>query len=371
MSGPDPATAAIRRVVRETLLAQVPAGRVVLAAVSGGPDSLALAAALAFEAPRSDRRAGAVLIDHGLQPGSGDVIRRAAQQCRDLGLDPVLVRSVQVVLDGQGPEAAARQARHRALEQARTDTGAVAVMLGHTRDDQAEQVLLGLLRGSGPRSLAGMASRHGQLIRPLLTISRAETEQACRAAGLAPWRDPHNADPRFTRARTRALLARVSADLGADVSVNLARTAQLCRSDNEALDEIARSVAEAAIDVESNESNESNESGGGGGGDEGDEGIADHTADIADPAAGAPSTSAVTVSVSALAAQPEAIRTRVLRLAALRAGADAGALASVHLHEVDSLLRDWRGQGPIDLPGGLRASRSGDFVCVRPRRQVE
>ena len=176
-----------------------------LVALSGGPDSLALAAATAFEAPRAGLRAGAVIVDHGLQRGSAEVAAAVAAQAAALGLDPVLVRRVGVGLDG-GPEAAAALARYAALAEAAAHTGAISVLLGHTLDDQAETVLLGLARGSGATSLHGMAEvspiavrrpvRHGrQYRRPLLGIRRATTVQFCADSGLEPWNDPQNERP--------------------------------------------------------------------------------------------------------------------------------------------------------------------------------
>jgi tRNA(Ile)-lysidine synthase len=143
-----PAIADLRRAVRAAL----PAEGLVLVALSGGPDSLALAAATAFEAAG---RAGAVIVDHGLQAGSAAIAEAAAEQARSLQLDPVIVVAVTVGADG-GPEAAARAARYRALSEAAASLGASAVLLGHTLDDQAETVLLGLARGSGATSLQGM-----------------------------------------------------------------------------------------------------------------------------------------------------------------------------------------------------------------------
>src|SRR3954469_21186753 len=151
MAGPHPAVAALRAAVRPGLAATTGP---VLVACSGGADSVALAAALAFEAPRSGRRVGAVTVDHGLQPGSAEQARRTADLLRSLRLDPVYV--VPVVVGGNGgPEGAARDARTAALREVAAGSGGT-VALGHTLDDQAETVLLGLARGSGPRSVAGM-----------------------------------------------------------------------------------------------------------------------------------------------------------------------------------------------------------------------
>ncbi|GMA95380.1 hypothetical protein GCM10025881_22040 [Pseudolysinimonas kribbensis] len=213
-----------------------------------GPDSLALAAAVAFEAPRAGVAAGAVVVDHGLQTGSARVAERAALQARDLGLDPVTVVRVEVGAAG-GPEAAARDARYAALEQAARAAGADAVLLGHTLDDQAETVLLGLARGSGAASLQGMAPMNGLWRRPLLGIRRAQTRQACADAGLEPWHDPHNDDPGFARVRVRRnVLPVLERELGPGVAEALARTAEQLREDNEALDAFAGEVAEDLAD---------------------------------------------------------------------------------------------------------------------------
>lgn len=292
----------------------------VLAAVSGGTDSLALAGALAFVAPRAGLRAQAVVVDHRLQPGSDAVAERAAEQCRGLGLAAEVV-AVDVVPGGDGPEAAARTARYAVLERHRAAVGASHVLVAHTKDDQAEQVLLGLLRGSGARSLGGMLDVSGTLLRPFLTIDRSDTEAACRALEVDPWADPHNADERFTRVRVRRLLGELRSGLDRDLTDNLARTARLAREDNDALDAWAREAA--------------------------------------------------TTDVVELHALPRAVRTRVVRSALLDSGADAAALGFAHLDEVDRLLTDWHGQGPIDVPGGLQVRRREGALVIEPRRRVE
>jgi tRNA(Ile)-lysidine synthase len=312
----DPAIAEVRKAVRDSL-DEVPAGALVLVACSGGPDSLALAAALAAEAPRRGRRAGAVIVDHGLQPGSADQAALAATACEQLGMSPVEVVAVLVDREHLGPEGAAREARYAALDDAAERLGATAVALGHTLDDQAETVLLGLARGSGARSLAGMPARRGRLIRPLLGVRRQTTVAACAALGLIPWLDPHNDDPRFTRSRLRAeVMPVVEGALGPGVAEALARTAGMLRADADALD----SWADAVSDTED---------------------------------------------VKALSELPAAIRTRVLRGAALAAGASAGTLTAAHVASIDALIVDWHGQGPVSLPGGLEASRAYDRLTFR------
>jgi tRNA(Ile)-lysidine synthase len=318
--GPHPAVAQVRLAVRRSLRRLAP-GDLVLAACSGGADSLALAAALAFEAPALGIRGGGVTVDHGLQSGSG---RRAAAvigQLERLGLDPVQAITVSVAAPGQasgpypGPEAAARTARYAGLDLAAEQAGAVAVLLGHTRDDQAETVLLGLARGSGGRSLAGMAQRSGRYVRPLLQLSRGQVAAACAAEGLEPWQDPQNADQAFARVRVRTrILPLMEELLGPGIAESLARTAEQLRADADALDSIA---AEHALALA------------------GEGGLA----------------------AEQLAGLPAAIRTRMLRAAALAAGCPAGTLSARHVGELDALVTAWHGQRWVDLPGEIRCQR--------------
>jgi tRNA(Ile)-lysidine synthase len=313
--GPPPAVAEVRRAVRRGLDGLAP-GDLVLAACSGGADSLALAAALAHEAPRRGLRAGGVTVDHGLQPGSAQRARRVAALLTGLGLDPVCSVPVHVAAGpaAGGPEAAARDARYQALDETAGRTGARAILLGHSLDDQAETVLLGLARGSGPRSLRGMPARRGHYWRPLLGVSRATLRAACDAAGLQPWDDPHNADPAFARARVRhQALPALEAALGPGIAQALARTAGQLRSDAEALDELAASQAPLMRDPDG---------------------------------AWRP---------GALRAATAAIRTRVLRMAAIDAGCPPGKLTARHIGALDALVTGWHGQRWTTLPGGVRA----------------
>jgi tRNA(Ile)-lysidine synthase len=293
----------------------------VLAGCSGGPDSLALAAAVAFEAPRLGLRAGAVTVDHGLQAGSAERASGVRLTLRGLGLRPVLVIAADVAARGsgpgyRGPEAAARRARYAAFEQAAGESGADAILLGHTMDDQAETVLLGLARGSGARSIAGMAPAAGGYLRPLLGLRRDQTVAACAAQGLVPWHDPQNDDAAFTRTRVRSqLLPLMEQLIGPGVTESLARTASQLRADTEALDDLAATAASRLI-------------------------AADRSVAAAD-----------------LAELPAAIRTRVLKRAAIAAGASAGSLTAVHVGELDALVTDWHGQGWLDLPGHVRCRR--------------
>ena len=333
MSGrPHRAVADIRYAVRATLddLASEPGGGLgpVLVACSGGADSLALAEAAAFECAAARRPCGAVVVDHGLQAGSDVVADRAAAACRALGLDPVVVVAAEVTGTGQGLEAAAREARYAVLAETAERLGAVAVLLGHTRDDQAEQVLLGLTRGSGARSLAGMPAARGVFRRPLLAIPREDTRAACVAEGLSAWEDPMNEDDSFTRVRARRALRDLERDLGPGVAAALARTADQLRADADLLD----ALADTARD------------------------------DL--PADG-------TVPVEALRALPGAVRTRVWRRLLVAAGAPPGRLGATHTDACDRLLTDWHGQGPLHLPGDLRVRRVGGDVHITGPGPVE
>ncbi|MFD8600280.1 tRNA lysidine(34) synthetase TilS [Kitasatospora sp. NPDC059646] len=300
-----------------------PGSPLVLVAVSGGADSMALATATAFEAPKLGLRVGAVTVDHGLQDGSAERAEQVAVRLRELGLDPVEAVAVRVGREG-GPENAAREARYAALDSAAERHDALAVLLGHTRDDQAETVLLGLARGSGARSLAGMPAQKGRYRRPLLELDRAATRQACTAQSIPVWDDPHNTDPAYTRSRVRhEVLPVLEKHLGGGVVEALARTARLFRDDADALDQWAA--------------------------------LAERDLRAPDGA----------LDVGKLSELPPAVRRRVLRRAALRAGSPAGDLFARHLETVDSLVTGWRGQGPLHLPGGVEAVRRCGTLVFR------
>lgn len=310
-------------------VADLAAGSRVMVACSGGPDSLALAAAAAWVGARQGLDVRAVVVDHGLQPGSDRVALGAADTCDALGVAAEVVR-VQVGSDG-GPEAAARTARYAALEAAAAESGATAVLLGHTLDDQAETVLLRLARGSGARSLSAMAVRTGLWRRPFLGLSRANVHAAAgevlEPLGRQAWSDPHNEDPGFARVRVRALLSGLAADLGPGVVFGLARSADLLRDDADLLDDLA---------------------------------AAEHARVVAPDDEGG-----MSADCSALGAVPSALRTRVIRLMCLQCGSPADALGVDHVRRVEGLVTDWRGQGEVALPGGVTAAREYGRLCLR------
>lgn len=328
--GPHPAVAEIRLAVRRCLAdgaAHAEFRGPVLVACSGGTDSLALAAALAFEAPRAGLTAGLVTIDHGLQAGSAAQAARVAELGGELGLDPVQVVRVQVA-DAGGPEAAARRARYSALDGVAGPLGAT-VLLGHTLDDQAETVLLGLGRGSGGNSIAGMRAVEGRYRRPLLGLRRKTTRAACAALGLLAWEDPHNTDSRFRRVRIRRELLPLFEDvLAGGVAEALARTAALLREDQDGLATLA---AEALERLTAN--------------------------DLA------------RLPVAGLSELPAALRSRVLKGWAERAG--AAPLTAGHVATVGELVTAWHGQGPIPLPGGFSVVRASGTLWVSPVRSAD
>ncbi len=327
-----PAALALTRALAVVVGRALDDARRVRVACSGGPDSLALAAALAWHARREPAlMAEGLVVDHQLQDGSGPVAARTAEQLRALGLAAHVV-PVEVPRDsGLGLEAAARARRYEALR-APGPSGVRpgVVLLGHTLDDQAETVLLGLARGSGTRSLAGMPASFGAdplFVRPLLGLRRADTAAACAEWGLEPWQDPQNTDVSYTRARVRhEIMPLLEERLGPGIAQALARTARLAAADADLLDELAdRAGAEVARD----------------GG----------------------------LDTCALAAQPPALRGRIVRT--WLTGAGVVEPSAAHTAAVLDLVESWHGQRGVDLPGRVRVVRAGGQLRLsRPGQEA-
>ena len=293
-------------------------GELILFGCSGGTDSMALAAALLKE--DSDTKIIPVVVDHGLQDGSAQTAADTVNKLKQMGFAEVVSARANVEIT-DGLEASARRARYQIFNQFIDAYQPKYFLLAHTLNDQAESVLLGLARGSGARSLSGMATVNNIFIRPLLKISREQTTAACIEAGISIWEDPHNDDQRFARVKVRKnLLPQIERDLGPGVTQALARSADLLRDDADALDDFANQYFQQA-----------------------------------DPK---------DLDVLELERLPKAIRTRVLRLAIYEAGAPSGMLSADHIAQAEALISDWHGQKEVALPGNVKLSRISGRITL-------
>ena len=317
-----PALLELRQAVRFWFEKLEPNSKVCIG-VSGGADSLALAAAAKLESTNFSIDLVAVIVDHGLQADSAEIAEFAKQQLIKLGFQDIFVgrASVQII---DGLEASARRARYKVFQQAIETYGPNTFLLGHTKNDQAEGVLLGLARGSGTKSLSGMQEVSGIFVRPLLGIDRATTEIACHESNIEYWVDPHNSNQDFTRVRVREnILPLLENDIGPGIIDALARSAKILREDATALDEWAENVFRQVEPMD--------------------------------------------IEISILATLPVAVRSRVLRMAIYAAGAPAGSISAAHLEPIEAFVSDWRGQGHTSLPGGVKVCRiSGRLSLSKP-----
>ena len=301
---PDPYLQSVRATIRRRKL--LSPDDTVLAAVSAGPDSTALVAVLAALRDAGEIAAVAALhVDHGLRPGGAQDAACAAATCARLG---VPFESVTVQVARGNVQAEARRARYAAFRVAAARAGANRIATGHTRTDQAETVLLRLLRGAGARGLGAIPPRRGPFVRPLIDSSRADGIGYLERLGLA-WRDdPSNATPRFARNRLRLSVWPQLLALAPALERSLARATDLARDDERAL---ARRAATLVGDL-------------------------------------------AAVDLATLAAEPVAIRRRVVRRLWRAAGGDAARLEAKHVEAVLSLARRKR-PGRAALPGGVEA----------------
>jgi tRNA(Ile)-lysidine synthase len=295
----------------------------VLVAVSGGADSLALAYALSIEAQKLAISVIGVTVDHQLQSTSSEQAQKVVKQLSEFGVK-CHVKKVTVDIK-EGLEASARKVRYEAINEVVKQENAVAVFLGHTKDDQAETVLLGLARGSGTRSLSGMAHHNGKYVRPLLEITRIQNEDFCKEVGLDYWNDPHNQDSQFARVRVRnEALPILEKTIGPGISGALARSAHLLRDDADALDHWAKRE-EIHLDLED-------------------------------------------LDCLHLETLPRAIRTRILRTAIYAAGAPSGSVSADHISAVEALITAWSGQSALNLPGGVKVERISGRLSLSQHR---
>ena len=309
-----PAVADVRRAVREALtpLDLEPETRILIAC-SGGPDSLALAAAAIFEAPKLGIRVAACIVDHGLQEGSADIAQETLEKLEALGLDPVVIETVTVTTGSTGPEAAARTARYQALERARKLVGAELIVLGHNLEDQAETVLLGMARGSGLKSISGMqvVDSERKLLRPLLSVKRETLRQSCMDQDISFWDDPHNQDSHFTRVRIRNLLDTLETEAGPGFSEALSRTADIAAESEEAMSLAVAKLMQQTLNKETNGN--------------------------------------LVVSTEAIENQAAGIRRKLLFEVAILAGGKS--VSRIQVLGIDGLITNWHGQNKLVLSG--------------------
>ncbi|SCX02816.1 tRNA lysidine(34) synthetase TilS [Candidatus Aquiluna sp. UB-MaderosW2red] len=322
-----PAIADVRRAVRETLSKlNLVAGDTILVAVSGGGDSLALASATIFEANKLKLNVAAAIIDHGLQQNSDVVAQNTKQVCKALGLEPVLVSRVSVTQAGAGLEAAARNARYRELENIRVQLYASYIFLGHNQGDQAETVLLGLVRGSGLSAISGMREidEERKLIRPLLGLTRSLLRQSVLDQGLEIWDDPQNLDEDFTRVKARRILAELEVELAPGIAESLSRTALLVQ---ESEDYLLNQANQLMLQVMT------------------DGGYA----------------------IELLAKAQIGLRRKTLHLIALANGAKS--LSRSQVLEMDALVTNWHGQKPLSL-SGITVERVNNQLVLLPGKPL-
>lgn len=323
-----------------------PAGETVVVGCSGGPDSMCLLHALHRLRRLFRIRLAVFHFDHRLRPGSDRDAAYVSRQAGRLGLPYRGAEASDRPQRGASVEAWARLARYAALTQAAGELDAGRVALGHTVDDQAETVLLGLARGGGLDAVAGMPPVTSipplgvTGVRPLIETTGEETRAFCRALRLRPRSDPTNRDPRFLRNRIRLeVLPVLEAALGRNLRATLARTAELVRGDAEFLDALASEAAARTTVVGDDE---------------------------------------VRLDADRLSALPRPLGARVVR-AALRVAAAMGGewepeAGSAHVLGLLDLASGGTGRR-LDLPGDLMAERVKGYVRIsspgRARRKGE
>ncbi|MDA3026312.1 MAG: tRNA lysidine(34) synthetase TilS [Actinomycetota bacterium] len=301
----------------QNLLKDLDPGDLVLVGCSGGADSLALVWTTSVVGKRLELKTGAVIVDHQLISESNDVAQNAEKQCEELGIEKVIIKKVEVNQTNEGLEAAARIARYEAFENVLHETNAKVILLAHTQDDQAETVLMRLTRGSGAKSLSGMSAISGKYLRPFLHLRKKIVHDSLDLIGMKAWQDPANFDNQYLRVKVRQeLMPKLIEVLGEGAISSLDKTSQLLRLDNQALDDLAQQFVDAQDDVKKNG-----------------------------------------LKVKELENLPEAIRTRVLKICAVASGVHPGPFSFEHIEAIDALVKNWHGQGNVDLPGFIQATR--------------
>jgi len=296
----------------------------ILVGCSGGADSIALVWSASVVCKRLNLNLGVVIVDHQLIAESNQVAENTKKQCAEFGINQIIVKKIKVVLENEGLEAAARKARYKAFEEVIKETNAKALMLAHTQDDQAETMLMRLTRGSGAKSLSAMSEVSGKYLRPFLHVRKFEIKDALEKEDIKYWNDPANSNSDFLRVKVRnELIPKLIEVLGDSVVEALDRTSMLLKNDNDILDQIAL-----------NHYQENRQ-----------------------------------LLISKLEDLPSAIRTRVIKLAALDAGVNPGPFSFEHIEAIDALVTNWHGQSHIDLPGFVQASRVNETIRFNSSRK--
>lgn len=300
-------------------------GQLVLVAVSGGPDSVALLHLLTRLRMPSRPDLHIIHVDHGLRPDAGADVQFVQQLGQKWDV-PVTVVRVDVRARRRGGESiqqAARRLRFAAFRDVAGQIDAQRIALGHHQDDQAETVLLRLIRGAGMTGLGGMRPRRGPFIRPLLHVSRAEIERYCNDHRLDVLHDASNTSSVYTRNRVRSqLLPLLEATYNPNVIEGLARTAELLQADDALLESMAKGQYDSA------------------------------RVGAAHP---------LRLRIEVLRRQPDALRRRIVRRALRDAGADLGRVTYDHTDAVLALVED-ESAGAVTLPGPIRVERDTESL---------
>jgi len=327
-----PVMADVRRAIRDSWdQVNLYKGSTVSVACSGGADSLALASAALFEGNRADINVIACIVNHNLQEGSMEVALRTKRVLTEIGFDVVEIMDVHIQQNSLGMEAAARNARYGALTEFATKHNVALTMLGHTLDDQAETVLLGLARGSGAKSIAGMPtlSPDDKYLRPLLGITRKETVAYCEDVGLDYWSDPQNLDTKFSRVKVRLnVLPVLEEELGPGIASALSRTAEILQDDLEYLEAQADDAFKEITTTTNN---------------------------------------SVVIDTEGLEKLPKALATRVIHKSLSLLGTEP---AKVQIDAVMELVTNWHGQKPLTLPS-VRVERKGKEIILKSTKTMK
>ena len=290
---------------------------------SGGADSLALLAGLStIYRNRRSQQVHVVIIDHQLQSVTAEVAQTTADYAKAYGFIPHIVQ-VNVATTKEGVEAAARTARYDAFETIIKQENLQKFFLAHTMNDQAEQVLLGLLRGSGTRSLSGIRETRDTYARPFLnSLTRSDTEAVCFEANLDYWNDPHNQSEEYARVVARQFLTEMSGKLKQDFVRPLAKSAQISSEDSEALDFY---VLKEYSHFE-----------------------ASHSWSVAD-----------------IEALPKSVRVKLYKLKLSEMGSHTDSLTFLLLNRVDEFVTDWRGQKEVNFSNGVAVARKNNEIIFQ------